>query len=748
MTKNMRNKLKKITAIGIITILLVSFALLTAVSASPDWYDTDFSYRKQITITHANTSGNTLTNYPAFINVTKESAMQSDFDDIRFIDSSGNLMAFELENYTDFFGLYWVNITSLPNTGQTIWLYYGNNTVTSATNPTAVWDSSTKMVQHLNNMNDSTSYDNDAINNNADYTASGKIDGAYDFDGSTSYINCGNDPSLNITDAITIEAWVKTTDTVINNVIGKYGDVDSEKAYRITTNLGGNTNKIGFRITDGVGIATNSYSTTDVTDNRWHYVVGVFNGTHTLIYVDGSEEDSDTHAPGSIVAPLTENLYIGTITKGGLNDPFNGAIDEVRIYNRALSAEEINQSYQLATNQSNFVVWGSPEDQNYIPPTPINLANTTGNFWVNHTWTAGSGYITDSYNVSVNGTWHNTTNTYYNNTPLLSHTWSNISVFAFNYSGDGSLSVSSISQNTQIPNNVPVITNTSGWSGDEGELVYIDFDYTDLDSDMCTFSTNATKGTFNISTGVFEWQTDMASQGIYHWWFKVEDGYGSEDTYVATITLGDLNNPVVTVWYNNYTFDNSTDFVVVYTDNRTVFFNVSANQSIVYWVWYVDGTLYQNSSSNNITKIWTEGGNKTISVYGVNVNGRTTTLTWNIEIEYTVHEYANLIYNQNLLLIEAEKMLAQMWIFLVLLLIDFSMILFFFANTRNRIYGNVAVGLLSVFLTFILAHRALLYPVEMPDLSLFLNGIALVMLIFTILVIIEIVKESMEKAVS
>ena len=89
-----------------------------------------------------------------------------------------------------------------------------------------------------------------------------------------------------------------------------------------------------------------------------------------------------------------------------------------------------------------------------------------------------------------------------------------------------------------------------------------------------------------------------------------------------------------------------------------------------------------------------------------------------------------------------------MLIFLVLLLIDFSMILFFFANTRNRIYGNVAVGLLSVFLSFILAHRALLYPVEMPDLSLFLNGIALVMLVFTILVIIEIVIEKMQKSVS
>lgn len=96
----------------------------------------------------------------------------------------------------------------------------------------------------------------------------------------------------------------------------------------------------------------------------------------------------------------------------------------------------------------------------------------------------------------------------------------------------------------------------------------------------------------------------------------------------------------------------------------------------------------------------------------------------------------------------AEQGSTAMWIFLVLLIIDFGMILFFFANTRNRIYGNVAIGLLSVFLTFILAHRALLYPVEMPDLSLFLNGIALVMLVFTILIIIEIVIEKIQKSAS
>jgi hypothetical protein len=66
-------------------------------------------------------------------------------------------------------------------------------------------------------------------------------------------------------------------------------------------------------------------------------------------------------------------------------------------------------------------------------PNATNLDHAKGTTWVNHTWAAGSGNVTDSYNVSINSTWHNgTTNTYYNNTPIPTGNWSNITVWAFN----------------------------------------------------------------------------------------------------------------------------------------------------------------------------------------------------------------------------------------------------------------------------------------------------------------------------
>ncbi len=86
-----------------------------------------------------------------------------------------------------------------------------------------------------------------------------------------------------------------------------------------------------------------------------------------------------------------------------------------------------------------------------VPPTPTTLTNTTGNYWVNHTWAAGAGVVTDSYNVSINGVWYNTTtNTHYKDTYSPS-AWQNISVYAYNTTGDGNLSAASVTQDTQVP---------------------------------------------------------------------------------------------------------------------------------------------------------------------------------------------------------------------------------------------------------------------------------------------------------
>ncbi|KAF5433618.1 CASH domain-dontaining protein, partial [Candidatus Methanophagaceae archaeon] len=86
-----------------------------------------------------------------------------------------------------------------------------------------------------------------------------------------------------------------------------------------------------------------------------------------------------------------------------------------------------------------------------IPPDPTNLQSTTGNYWVNYTWSAGTGNVTDSYNVSVNGKWANgTIDPYLNTTNLCQGLSVSITIYAFNNTGPGCLSETAASDQQSV----------------------------------------------------------------------------------------------------------------------------------------------------------------------------------------------------------------------------------------------------------------------------------------------------------
>jgi len=666
--RGMRSELRKIVTIGIIVALVL--LMIPSASLASSWYSQSWPYRKQWTVT--NVGSTTLTNFPAYINVSHEPEMQSDWDDVVFTDSNSNIIPYELENYTTNYGHYWVNLSSLPGSGTyTGYIYYGNDAATSQENPEGVWDSSCKMVHHFEDLTDSTSNNNDGTNYGSTYNDSGRVDGARDFDGVDDYVDCGNDPSLNITDEITIEAWIYVNSGAATGyIISKNSAGVSDLQYAIYWY---STQKCLYSYLEGSACAVSAENS--VLTEKWYHIVMRYDKTDVRFYING--ELSGT--PYAKTDSITGNDFSVNIGRRKPNNYFfNGIIDEVRIYNKALSGDWINQSYEMVVNQSTWVSWGSAEQ---YPSIPVITGNTTYNFGVNFTFTEGSGFPldTDSFNISwKNNTasgWQNgTTDLYFNHT-TQPHGFLAIDVWAYN-STEGKLSEAPASDNVTVPNNAPVITNTSDWQGNEGELVYLDFDYTDADGDTCTFSTNATKGTFNTTTGVFEWQTDMASQGTYTWWFKVEDEWGGEDIYVATIVVNDLHHPVITNWWNNYTANNLTHFTIAAEDDRTVFFNVTSNQSDMTWYWYKDNDLVQTGSSNNYTATWDVGGiDKTIAVYGVNPNGQTQTLIWTIYIEYTAHEIEWLKYKEMQKQTEAEEMLGLSALIIVLIVIAFVLFL-------------------------------------------------------------------------
>ena len=370
------------------------------------WYSSSYGKRKQWTVTNVNATA--LTNFPAYINVTNESGyMQSDYDDVVFTDINSVLIPFELENYTTSFADYWVNVTIPGSSSVSGWMYYDNAGATSQEDMEGVWDSSTKMVHHLQNMTDSTSYSNDGTNNGATYNQSGMIDGAYDFnDTESDYINCGNDASL-INNIGTLELWFKWSQGTKGGLVGKYIDSDNSREFSVgdTTGLYDNESLGWLVYTDGVKLrAYIRKGHTYYRDGKWHSVTFVMGSNFNNIYVDGIQQPLwymvGSSATGNCFLDISHTLNIGFNARLG-TQYFSGTIDEVRISSTTSSADWINQSYEMVVNQSTWVTWGAEEVVSpiitLISQTPSLLyQNTTGIF--NVSW--GITHASDGLNNS------------------------------------------------------------------------------------------------------------------------------------------------------------------------------------------------------------------------------------------------------------------------------------------------------------------------------------------------------------
>ncbi len=102
------------------------------------WYDTSWSHRVPVTISN---SGSGLTAYQVRVDVTYDSDMQPDFNDIRFVDSDGStLLSYWRESYTaSTSAIFWVKVPSVPSGSKTIYMYYGNAAASSASDGDATF---------------------------------------------------------------------------------------------------------------------------------------------------------------------------------------------------------------------------------------------------------------------------------------------------------------------------------------------------------------------------------------------------------------------------------------------------------------------------------------------------------------------------------------------------------------------------------------------------------------------------------
>lgn len=187
--------------------------------------------------------------------------------------------------------------------------------------------------------------DNHGYNNGALRGVSGQQGIALLFDGND-YVNMGDlkDLDFSAEDSFTLTAWVKLDEQVKNYaaILGKADD-QCLNGYMLRHNTDG---QLSMRIV-GQSNSEDSHAIAqqDYRDGQWHQLAGVINRADqtNTVYVDGVQRNQ-VKIEKEIALSNNSHFNLGGLDKG--NVPFKGLIDEVRIYQRALSGEEIQDLYQ------------------------------------------------------------------------------------------------------------------------------------------------------------------------------------------------------------------------------------------------------------------------------------------------------------------------------------------------------------------------------------------------------------------
>jgi hypothetical protein len=153
------------------------------------------------------------------------------------------------------------------------------------------------------------------------------------------YVEVPSSESLNITDEITLVAYSKWTIDPADgagyaNIVCKGGTSDNARSYRLQHRPSEN-DEFEFSVQFPSGNEW-IHTSSGPQAGEWYQVVGVYNGTNMILYVNGENKDEESQS-GSIMIYNTP-LCIGSADG---SRKFTGIIDEVQIYNRALSQAEI-----------------------------------------------------------------------------------------------------------------------------------------------------------------------------------------------------------------------------------------------------------------------------------------------------------------------------------------------------------------------------------------------------------------------
>ncbi|MBD3182674.1 hypothetical protein GF312_10300 [Candidatus Poribacteria bacterium] len=208
---------------------------------------------------------------------------------------------------------------------------------------------------------DSSNHNNDGeIVGNTNWV-DGKSGSAVEFI-SGSYIIMQEIPEYDVTDAVSLMAWVKTNSvTTWARVIDKSQWQDN--GFDLALSQATHAPLFEFFVNN---TTSQALGVTPVDDGDWHFIAGTFGNKKLRIYVDGVMETEVTSANEVDIKPNDWPITIGVEANNLTGQPYVGVIDEVAIYNRELSADNIESIFQNGIDMSSPVdrkdkvttVWG------------------------------------------------------------------------------------------------------------------------------------------------------------------------------------------------------------------------------------------------------------------------------------------------------------------------------------------------------------------------------------------------------
>lgn len=417
--------------------------------------------------------------------------------------------------------------------------------------------------------------------------AEGKFNKALSFDGNGDYLITADNDALDITGPVTMSFWIKSND-VGNRALFEKGNNDDLMFQAVGSTAAGIFYLHSLSSTTAPPTATQV-----IFNNQWHHIVTKFDGTNKYLYVDGVLYHTNAATtPTANSSPFTIGSRSGAY-------PFTGLIDEVKIYNYALSADEIKQDYNQDSTtkigQSSQTIGATTTNLEYCIPGDASTCSAPIAEWKFEEGTGTTAF--DSSGTSIH------------NLPLLtgdsSPTWSNGKIGkSLYFDGNDAIGYnnSSIANITgPITVNAWVKTN-SGTSGGiacrygnsgswtyclymnaSGKLIFLRSSYTDSWSNAVTSNSSINNNQWHYVTGRF----DGSTMKVYV--DSQEDGSVNEtrssNSSLWSFCIGNQHYLCNGTGYNGH-FTGSIDHVRIYNYARTpaqIAYDYNKGEPIAWW---------------------------------------------------------------------------------------------------------------------------------------------------------------------